>query len=133
MDGSDNWGQTAAVLTSLIATCKRLKIDPFAYLRDLFGQIAAHSNARIEELLPDQWKTTPGDQLLYLNLPSPTAPSPSLITPQWVYMAGTSGERSHLVIKLGDEKTWSQHLSCSRADVNAAFCGAEFDVVTVIQ
>ncbi len=54
--GSDRGGQTAAVLTSLIATCKRLGMDPFAYLRDLFGRIAAHPNARIAELLPDQWK-----------------------------------------------------------------------------
>jgi transposase len=38
--GSDNGGRTAAVLTSLIATCKRLGIDPFAYLRDLLGRIA---------------------------------------------------------------------------------------------
>jgi hypothetical protein len=28
--GSDQGGRTAAVLTSLIATCKRLHIDPFA-------------------------------------------------------------------------------------------------------
>jgi hypothetical protein len=55
--GSDNGGRTAAVLTSLIATCKRLRLDPFAYLRDLFGRIAAHPQARIAELLPDQWKT----------------------------------------------------------------------------
>ena len=55
--GSDHGGRTAAVLTSLIATCKRLGGDPFAYLRDLFGRIAAHANARIAELLPDQWKT----------------------------------------------------------------------------
>ncbi len=35
--GSDNGGRTAAVLTSLIATCKRHHIDPFAYLRDVFA------------------------------------------------------------------------------------------------
>jgi transposase len=28
--GSDNGGQTAAVLTSLIITCKGLNIDPFS-------------------------------------------------------------------------------------------------------
>jgi hypothetical protein len=39
--GSDNGGQTAALLTSLIATCKRLGMDPFAYLRDLFGRIVS--------------------------------------------------------------------------------------------
>jgi len=54
--GSDKGGRTAAVLTSLIATCKRLGMDPFAYLRDLFGRIAAHPRARIAELLPDHWK-----------------------------------------------------------------------------
>jgi hypothetical protein len=56
--GSDNGGQTAAVLTSLIATCKRLRIDPFAYLRDLFARIAAHPHNRLDELLPDRWQPT---------------------------------------------------------------------------
>ena len=54
--GSDNGGRTAAVLTSLIATCKRLTIDPFAYLRDLFARISSHPQSRLAELLPDQWK-----------------------------------------------------------------------------
>ena len=55
--GSDIGGQTAAVLTSLIATCKGLAIDPFAYLRDLFGRISSHPQSHLAELLPDQWKT----------------------------------------------------------------------------
>jgi len=54
--GSDNGGRTAAVLTSVIATCKRLHIDPFAYLRDLFERISSHPQGRLAELLPDQWK-----------------------------------------------------------------------------
>jgi transposase len=53
--GSDKGGQTAAVLNSLIATCKRLRIDPFAYLRDVFQRIGGHPNNRLDELLPDQW------------------------------------------------------------------------------
>jgi transposase len=53
--GSDNGGRTAAVLTSLIASCKRLHIDPFAYLRDLFERISSHPRNRLEELLPDHW------------------------------------------------------------------------------
>ena len=56
--GSDNGGRTAAVLTSLIATCKRLGIDPFAYLRDIFGRISTHPQNRLAELLPDQWRVT---------------------------------------------------------------------------
>jgi len=54
--GSDNGGRTAAVLSTLIATCKRLGLDPFAYLRDLFGRIGSHPQSRLAELLPDQWK-----------------------------------------------------------------------------
>jgi transposase len=54
--GSDHGGRTAAVLSSLIATVKRLAIDPFAYLRDIFEHISNHPQGRLAELLPDQWK-----------------------------------------------------------------------------
>ena len=53
--GSDNGGQTAAVLTSFIATSKRLHIDPFTYLRDVFERISAHPKNQLDELLPDHW------------------------------------------------------------------------------
>jgi hypothetical protein len=53
--GSDNGGHTAAVLTSLIATCKRHRIDPFAYLRDVFQRISAHPITQLADLLPDKW------------------------------------------------------------------------------
>jgi transposase len=54
--GSDNGGRTAAILTSFIATCKRLEINPFTYLRDIFQRISAHPMNRLEELLPDNWQ-----------------------------------------------------------------------------
>jgi transposase len=56
--GSDHGGRTAAVLTSLIATSKRLGIDPFAYLRDIFEGISTHPRTRLADLLPDQWMAT---------------------------------------------------------------------------
>ena len=56
--GSDNGGRTAAVLTSFITTCKRLDIDPFGYLRDIFERISTHPASRLAELLPDQWRDT---------------------------------------------------------------------------
>jgi transposase len=59
--GSDNGGHTAAVLTSLIATAKRLGLDPFAYLRDIFARISSHPQTRLAELLPDQWKPAEHD------------------------------------------------------------------------
>lgn len=39
--GSDNGGNTGAVLFSLIATCQRHRVDPFAYLRDALTRFAA--------------------------------------------------------------------------------------------
>ena len=53
--GSDNGGRTAAVLSSFITMCKRLDIDHFLYLRDIFGRISTHPETRIAELLPDKW------------------------------------------------------------------------------
>lgn len=54
--GSDAGGRTAAILTSLITSCKRHGVDPFAYLRDVFTRIGDHPSSRIEEFLPDKWK-----------------------------------------------------------------------------
>ena len=54
--GSDKGGRTGAVLSTLIASCKRLRIEPFAYLRDLFTRISAHPHHRLDELLPDKWR-----------------------------------------------------------------------------
>jgi transposase len=54
--GSDRGGRTAAVLMSLCTTCKDLKIDPQAYLRDVLDRISTHPARRIEELLPDRWQ-----------------------------------------------------------------------------
>ena len=54
--GSDNGGRTAAVLTSFMATCQRLKIDPWVYLRDTLERIAQHPVTKLDELLPGNWK-----------------------------------------------------------------------------
>jgi hypothetical protein len=54
--GSDQGGQTAAVLFSFTATCKHLKIDTFAYLRDVFERLPTHPVDRLEELLPHRWQ-----------------------------------------------------------------------------
>ena len=54
--GSDNGGNTAAVLFSLIATCQRHEVDPFAYLRDLLTRLAAAPLSQLDAFLPDRWK-----------------------------------------------------------------------------
>jgi transposase len=54
--GSDKGGETAAVLYTLVASCKRLRIDPFAYLRDVFTRLPEiSSREELQELLPDRW------------------------------------------------------------------------------
>jgi transposase len=53
--GSDNGGHTAAILFSLIATCQRHKVDPFAYLRDVLTCIAATPVSQLDQFLPDRW------------------------------------------------------------------------------
>jgi transposase len=54
--GSDGGGRTAAVLTSLTATCKRLHMDPFEYLYDVFQRISTYPQNNLDDLLPDKWK-----------------------------------------------------------------------------
>lgn len=54
--GSDNGGHTAAVLFSLIATCERHRVEPFAYLSDVLARIAATPISQLGQLLPNRWK-----------------------------------------------------------------------------
>jgi len=57
--GSEVGGQTAAILFSVVGTCKHLGIDPFAYLREaLPGLFALGEKPTTEQLLdwlPDRW------------------------------------------------------------------------------
>jgi transposase len=56
--GSDNGGRTAAILTSITTTCKRLDVDPFEYMRDVFHRISTHPQNNLDDFLPDKWKAT---------------------------------------------------------------------------
>jgi hypothetical protein len=57
--GSESGGQTAAVLYSVVGTCKHLGLDPFAYLREaLPGLFALGEKPTAEHLLdwlPNRW------------------------------------------------------------------------------
>ena len=56
--GSDNGGKTAAILRSFVTSCELVKIDPFAWFKDVLGRIADHPVKRLEELLPHRWAAT---------------------------------------------------------------------------
>ena len=54
--GSDRGGRTAATLYSLVGTCKRHQIDPFAYLKDVLERLAVPSRRSVwANSLPDAW------------------------------------------------------------------------------
>lgn len=59
--GSATGGQTAAVLFSFTSTCRRLNVDPFAYLRDVLRSLAADtlSDEELDLLLPHRWTPPP--------------------------------------------------------------------------
>jgi transposase len=53
--GSPRGGETAARLLSLVVTCRRLHMDSFLYLRDVFTHLPGLPAARLDELLPNRW------------------------------------------------------------------------------
>jgi transposase len=54
--GSDSGGKSAAIIYSLVATCKIHGIDPFAYFRDVLERLPSHPINQIQDLLPHNWK-----------------------------------------------------------------------------
>jgi len=54
--GSPQGGEAAAVLYSLITSCKRLGINPWEYLKDVIARLPTHPMNRVWELTPRGWK-----------------------------------------------------------------------------
>jgi transposase len=71
--GSETGARRAAVLYSLVATCKLNAVDPFVYFRDVLGRISTHPASRIDELLPGEWKKSHPETLTA----SPAHPVPA--------------------------------------------------------
>ena len=55
--GSDAGAERAAVIYSLVATCKLCHVDSFAYLRDVLDRVRTHLASRIAQLTPLGWKS----------------------------------------------------------------------------
>ena len=53
--GSERGAKRAAVIYSLVASCKLCGHDPYAYFRDVLTRVSTHPASRIDELLPSQW------------------------------------------------------------------------------
>ena len=54
--GSDEGGKRAAIIYSIIETCKQNAINTFDYLRDILTRLPTHKANKIHELLPYNWK-----------------------------------------------------------------------------
>lgn len=57
--GSEAGGEAAAVILSLVQTCRGLGINPRKYLEDIMRRLMSHPINKISELLPEQWAKTP--------------------------------------------------------------------------
>lgn len=61
--GKKNWlfvgeagaGQRGAILYSVIESCRRRKIDPYAYLRDVLTRLPSMTTRQIDEIVPANW------------------------------------------------------------------------------
>jgi transposase len=53
--GSDHGGKTMAILRSFVASCELVKLDPFAWFRDVLARIATYSIRKLDQLLPHAW------------------------------------------------------------------------------
>lgn len=54
--GSDAGGHRAAIIYSLVASCKLIGLGPFAYLRDVISTACDPAFDRFADLTPAAWK-----------------------------------------------------------------------------
>jgi transposase len=53
--GNDEGGERAAVLYSLVASCKQSGVEPFHYIRAVLEQVSTHPARAVAELMPRRW------------------------------------------------------------------------------
>jgi transposase len=58
--GSHAAAERAAVIYSLVATCKKHEVNPQLWLSDVLSRIPTHPMKRVHELLPHHWKNRKG-------------------------------------------------------------------------
>lgn len=56
--GSEEGGEVAATLFSLVQSCKASGVNPEKYLTDVMKRLMSHNAQKLHELLPDQWAKT---------------------------------------------------------------------------
>ena len=54
--GSDKGARDHAIVLSVLSTCRRHGVEPWAYLKDVIERLTENPSANLEELLPYNWK-----------------------------------------------------------------------------
>ena len=66
------WSEVGAehvgIIQSIICSCKLQGIDPYTYLVDVLQRVSIHPNAKIDELIPRNWKVKFSGNLLTSDL-----------------------------------------------------------------
>ena len=57
--GSHAGADRAAILYSLLGTCRLNKVNPWEWLRSVLSAVHIHPASRVQELLPQHWKVQP--------------------------------------------------------------------------
>jgi hypothetical protein len=57
--GSENGGLWAAVIYSLVESCKLNGVEPYRYLRDVLQRVWTHPSSDIQALMPRLWRPPP--------------------------------------------------------------------------
>jgi hypothetical protein len=65
--GNARGGKTAAILSSLTSTCRRLEIDPQLYLTQLLTNLPIIADSDLADWLPDRWKLAQVNRLTQLQ------------------------------------------------------------------
>jgi len=53
--GNEIGGETAAIILSLVQTCRAIGINPREYIEDIMRRIMSHNSQKLHELLPHHW------------------------------------------------------------------------------
>ena len=75
--GSQQAGERAAVMLSLIESAKLNGHDPWAYLKDVFERLPTLKNRDLELLLPHNWR--PANNVAAPVAPAVTTPVPATV------------------------------------------------------
>jgi transposase len=53
--GEANAGERSAIIYTIVESCRRRGIDPYAYLREVLTRLPASTNWQIKDLTPGAW------------------------------------------------------------------------------